>query len=146
MLIPMSMKSRMEHTDALTSTIEQAALRQTNNNRPMAGALVLLIHTLVVTIILWLVLWSKTRVQVYVGLALWLIIMFQHWYFGGCWGVRSERRIWKTTEWYGPWTSLFTVLHDGLGIPNSRVVHEAIFIVFGVSVLGVATQRLMTMS
>ncbi len=140
-----SSEARVKNTHALTSAIERASLRQTNNNRPLAGALVLLIHTAVVTIILWLILWSSTRAQVYIGLCLWLTIMFQHWYFGGCWGVRSERKVWKTKEWYGPWTSLFRFLHSKLNIPNDKRIHEAVFVIFAILVLYTTYHRLQTM-
>ena len=140
-----SSEARMKNTHALTSAIERASLRQTNNNRPLAGALVLLIHTAVVTIILWLILWSSTRAQVYIGLCLWLTIMFQHWYFCGCWGVRSERKVWNTKEWYGPWTSLFRFLHSKLNVPNDKRVHEAVFVIFAILVLYTTYHRLQTM-
>jgi hypothetical protein len=102
----------------------------------------LAIHTAVIAAILWSLMWSSSRTHILVGLALWLTIMVQHWYFGGCWGVRSERRIWRTKEWYGPWTSLFIFLNKTLGARITKRVHEAIFTAFAIIVLCIGTHRL----
>lgn len=138
----MELSSRVNNTDRLTRAIERLALRYTHNNRPMAGALVLAIHTAVIAAILWSLMWSKSRTHILVGLALWLAIMAQHWYFGGCWGVRSERRIWKTKEWYGPWTSLFILLQKAFGTHDTKWAHETIFTSFAAIVLGIGVYRL----
>lgn len=96
-----------------------------------AGGLILLIHTMVVTIIFYWMLWSDSKVLIYIGFVLWISIIAQHLFFKGCWGVRCERHVWKTKDWYGPWTSLFSALHK-LGMPNKPMYHNFFFYSFAI--------------
>ena len=142
----LSTEARIKNTHALTSAIERASLRQTNNNRPLAGALVLLIHTAdhnnhsVADIV---VQHTRSGLHRVVPLAHYNVPTLQC--FGGCWGVRSERKVWRTKEWYGPWTSLFRFLHNKLNIPNDKRIHEAVFVIFAILVLYTTYHRLQTM-
>lgn len=153
-------ETRIRHTDKLTSFVERLSLKAVSsilhNNpthkRAIAGAIILIIHTVVITIILWLIIWSRNKTSIALGTLLWMTIMIQHWYFGGCWGVRSERRIWRTKEWYGPWTSLFQLI-DLLSYnfkserPRAHTrsqIHKLIFTSFAMTVLAIGITRFRT--
>ena len=140
----MDIATRKHNTTRLTNAIERLALSVTNNNRAIAGLVITTIHAVVVGTILWLIVWApKSKPHlIKAGLAMWAAVMAQHWYFGGCWGVRSERKIWRTRQWYGPWTSLFAFLHSTLGIPRTSATDNAMFVSFAAVITTVGILRL----
>ena len=137
----MQLIMRKRHTEYLTNIVESTSLRISAGNRAIAGTIVLLLHTIAVSAILWMVIWSNRRELKQLGLLLWFSVMVRHWYFGGCWLVRSERRIWRTKEWYGPWTSLFSSLGT---LANTKTSRSIIFASFAFTILVIGFSRLGT--
>lgn len=122
-------EARRKHGKMLTSLVESMMMKITGNQREIAGWLVFIIHTLVVGIVYYLLLWTSNKTGFVVGLVIWITFVLQHLYFDGCWGVKSERHIWRAKDWYGPWTVLFDKLHK-LGMPSTKAYHNVFFILF----------------
>lgn len=121
--------SRRNNTNRLTSFVEKVMVRINQGDRALAGWNVFIIHTILVVIVYYLLLWGNSRIGFLVGLVLWLSFVIQHLYFDGCWAVKSERRIWRVKDWYGPWTVLFNAFHK-FGMPATKPYHNVFFILF----------------
>lgn len=119
---------RRKHSNLLTSYVERVMLKVSNGERSAAGWNVFVIHTVLVMLVYYLMLWTNSKKGFLFGLVVWILIVLQHLYFGGCWGVKSERRIWRVKDWYGPWTVLFNFLHS-MGMPATNSYHNVIFII-----------------
>lgn len=136
--------TRINITNNVVSKVEKMALSVTNNDRRIAGLLIFIIHTFIVAIIFWLMFWNNNPKLITVGLICWIIIMLKHWYFNGCWGVKCERKIWQTKEWYGPWTSLFNILHNHQH--NHQQHQQVIFITFAIIITAITITRLIILN
>jgi len=131
---------RRQHSRWLTSLAEELMLRVANNNRSIAGWNAFILHTFIVVIVYYLLLWTNSKLGFLIGLLLWLSFVLQHLYFDGCWGVKSERRIWQVKDWYGPWTALFNFLHK-IGMPATKPYHNVFFILFTIMLSVLAIER-----
>jgi len=133
-------ETRQKNGKMLTSLIETTAVSLSGNHRDIAGWLVFVIHTIVVGLVYYLLLWTSNKRGFLIGLVLWISFVFQHLYFDGCWGVKSERRIWRAKDWYGPWTALFDKLHN-LGMPSTKAYHNVFFILFTLLLIALVIDR-----
>ena len=127
--------TRQENSKLLTSYVERIMVRLFHGNRSKAGWNVFILHTILIVVVYYLLLWSKSKNGFLIGLCLWILLVLQHMYFDSCWGVKSERRIWRAKDWYGPWTSLFNLLHR-YGMPPTKPYHNVFFIMFTI-ILGI---------
>lgn len=114
------LETRKRVTNKLVEYIEEITINITKD-RGKAGMLVLFFHMLILIILFFLILWSKSAKLVGIGLIIWITIIFQHLYFGGCWVLKCERKIWNTTEWYGPLTTFYQYISD-LGLSGTKKI------------------------
>lgn len=134
------LESRKRVTKQFVEYIETEVLRITKN-RGLACMLIMFFHIVVMFSLFYIIIWSQSVRLVSIGTIIWLTIIFQHWYFGGCWFVRCERKILNTKEWYGPWTLLFKFCHK-LGMPNNAFYHEKVFLIFALLLTYIAFFRI----
>jgi len=132
--------TRQKHTHMLTSYVERVMLQASNGNRSVAGWNVFVIHSILVVLVYYLLLWTNSKKGFLIGLIVWISFVLQHLYFDGCWGVKSERRIWRVKDWYGPWTTLFNFLHNQ-GMPATKSYHNVFFILFTIMLGVFAVER-----
>jgi len=132
--------TRQKHTYMLTSYVERVMLQTSNGNRSVAGWNVFVIHSILVVLVYYLLLWTNSKKGFLIGLIVWISFVLQHLYFDGCWGVKSERRIWRVKDWYGPWTTLFNFLHNQ-GMPATKSYHNVFFILFTIMLGVFAVER-----
>ena len=134
------LETRKQNTKKLIKYFEALSLKITNDDRKKAGFVFLTAHTIVITIIMYLMLLTKKREFIIIGILLWVLIMMQHLYFKGCWAVRTEREIWQTKEWYGPWNAFFQIMKY-YGIKLSESEQNLVFASYAITLTFVSTFR-----
>ena len=132
-------ETRRKVTDDLAEYIEKTMINITKD-RGTAGMLVLFFHFLIIFIVFYLLIWSSTAKMVRIGIVLWISIIIQYWYFHGCWGVKCERKIWKTKEWYGPWTAFYQYINE-LGFQMNKNTRDIFTFLFTIITSIIAIMR-----
>lgn len=107
----------------------------------MRGYIVCFIHILLVSIPFLFVMLSNRLKIVIISQIILLLILFQHFYFDGCWMIRLERKIWNTNEWYGLWTYLFNII-ESFGYKLNRNSRDYIFFVVYSIIIGIGFYRI----
>ena len=115
-----------------------------HNDIYIRGLLVCIFHIIIVTIPFLLIIYSNNIKYIVVSQLILLLILFQHFYFDGCWMIRLERKIWNTKEWYGLWTYLFNIL-EYLGITLNRNRRDNIFYIVYAGILLFGFYRIFTL-
>ena len=63
-------------------------------------------------------------------IGLWLFVFWLHFYFKGCILVKTERYLWDTRDWYGPWSMIIFPLQN-VGVEITKSLTENIFLGYG---------------
>jgi len=105
------------------------------------GYIFCIFHILIVLIPFLFVIFSNNLKIVIISQIILISILFQHFYFDGCWMIRLERKIWNTKEWYGLWTYLFYII-ESFGIKLHRNSRDNIFFVVYSIIIGFGFYRI----
>lgn len=109
---------------------ERNLYKYTKNNA-LSGFIVYIVHVGICSIAAFYIFLGKVDKIFYICVALWLLIFALHFYFKGCILVKLERHLWKTKDWYGPWSVFFFPLKY-FNVELSKNTTENIFICYGV--------------
>ena len=121
--------NKISHKDVMKG-IELGLYPYTNDNK-MSGFIVFIFHILVCGIPgLYLIIGDINCIY-FLCIALWLFVFWLHFYFKGCILVKTERYLWDTREWYGPWSMIIFPLQS-LGVEITKALTENIFLGYGV--------------
>ncbi len=85
-------------------------------NNTYFGFLIIVIHILLVGLsVLYLILGNVNKIY-FIFIIFWILLLFFHFYFNGCFLTRIERHYLKDDKWYGPPTIPFLLV----GYPISK--------------------------
>ena len=119
------MKYIIEQIDAIKNKIKI--------NDTLFAYLIIVTHTIFIGCgILYLLLCSVDQIY-FIFIAFWILLLFFHFYFNGCFLTRIERYYLKNDKWYGPPTLPFLLI----GYPISK--NEANNVIYVSSFLITAT-------
>ena len=110
--------------------IELGLYPYTNDNK-MSGFFVFLFHILVCGIPLVYLLIGNINYIYFLCIAFWIFVFWLHFYFQGCILVKTERYLWNTKEWYGPWSIIIYPLRN-IGIEITKSLIENVFFLYGI--------------
>jgi hypothetical protein len=114
-----SLNQRKKHTNIIIKTTKESLYKLTKNNK-LSGFLLVIIHWLLVGIPLIYILFGKVNTLYYILSFLVYLVCALHLYFKGCILTRIERKLFETTEWWGPWIVLFKPLeYFGIRMSNN---------------------------
>lgn len=129
----LDLETRKKNTKLVVNSIKNT-LYHINPNHRINGLIVLIIHWIAVGIPLLAIFIFKTGWKFYLSAVIWIIICILHLYFNGCICTKTERELWNTKDWYGPWIFPFTIL-EKIGIPITPRLSNNIFICWGILII-----------
>lgn len=134
-----SSKRNYDHK-SIIKAIENILFPLTNNNK-LSGFIVYLFHVGICGFAMFYIFLGKVDAIFYMCLLLWAIVFGMHIYFKGCILIKTERYLWDTKEWYGPWSMMFFPLKY-FSIEMSKTTSENIFIFFGIMMVIVSALKI----
>lgn len=120
-----SLNQRKKHTNMIIHHTQKTLYNITKNNR-LSGFLLVIIHWVIIGIPVLYLLFGKVNTLYYILTYLAYVVYTLHLYFKGCILSRIERKLFETTEWWGPWIVLFKPL-EYIGIyMNTNLANKII--------------------
>ena len=108
---------------------------------PIEGFAIFIIHILLAVFFYLYLLFGKINIFYYLLVVVWVGVMSMHFYFKGCLLTKIERNSWKSTDWEGPWTLLFSLLKKNeLDLSNNFKTN--IYICFGIIISIIIVTRI----
>jgi len=99
-------KKHMKYIINLFDTIKNSI----NINEKYFSYLIIIAHTILIgSCILYLILFKIDNIY-FIFILFWILLIFFHFYFNGCFLTRIERHYLKDDKWYGPPTIPFLML------------------------------------
>lgn len=113
------LNTRKKHTKYLIKKFDESTGKIIENSK-LRGKILYYFHCFIVSTIFLIILFGSINVYFFISLALWIIIMLLHLYFGGCIFIRIERELFDDKSWKGIWTYIFNILeHYGYTITDN---------------------------
>lgn len=109
--------------------IELGLYPYTNDNK-ISGFIVFIFHLLVCGIPGVYLMIGDINYIYFLCIGLWLFVFWLHFYFKGCILVKTERYLWDTRDWYGPWSMIIFPLQN-VGVEITKSLTENIFLGYG---------------
>lgn len=127
-----TLEERKKHMKYIIDQID-AIKNKIKINDTLFAYLIIVTHTIFIGYgILYLLLCSVDKIY-FIFIAFWILLLFFHFYFNGCFLTRIERYYLKNDKWYGPPTLPFLLI----GYPISK--NEANNVIYVSSFLITAT-------
>ena len=109
------LNERKKHIKPIIALCEKIKEKLGINNTYF-GFLIIMNHILLVGLsVLYLILGNVNKIY-FIFILFWILLLFFHFYFNGCFLTRIERHYLKDDKWYGPPTIPFLML----GYPISK--------------------------
>jgi hypothetical protein len=107
-----------------------------------AGFYVVVCHYIVVSSIVGAIIFSNNPTIFRIAVTCWILIIFLHNIFDGCFLIRLERALFESKNWYGIWHLILIPL-EMIGYPTTRSLLDLVLVWLGVIITSIVLLRVM---